>query len=25
MVAHVVIDATYSTGNVFHVGGGVVM
>jgi NAD(P)-dependent dehydrogenase (short-subunit alcohol dehydrogenase family) len=25
MVAHVVVDATYSTGNVFHVGGGVVM
>jgi NAD(P)-dependent dehydrogenase (short-subunit alcohol dehydrogenase family) len=24
-VAHVVTDATYSTGNVFHVGGGVVM
>jgi NAD(P)-dependent dehydrogenase (short-subunit alcohol dehydrogenase family) len=24
-VAHVIVDATYSTGNVFHVGGGVVM
>jgi 3-oxoacyl-[acyl-carrier protein] reductase len=25
MVAYVVVDASYSTGNVFHVGGGVVM
>src|SRR5262249_44610547 len=25
MVAHVIVEATYSTGNVFHVGGGVVM